>query len=196
MSQGHIRTAWSLPPRSSYIICRSKCKMKIWGLSSEIVRILQSDSRTLSQGWAFLSRGRCAAFPAHAHKASPCCLKEQAMLSLRCHRSPHAPQKPHSLTLQAFLSPIPKSPSHHIFYHNLSIQCVLAESLQSCQTVCDPMDLARRAPLSMGSSRQEYWSGLPFPSPGNSSQPRDLFPTQGSNPCLLCLLHYKQILYH
>ena len=28
---------------------------------------------------------------------------------------------------------------------------------------CDPMDCL--APLSMGFSRQEYWSGLPFPSP-------------------------------
>ena len=27
--------------------------------------------------------------------------------------------------------------------------------------------VARQAPLSMGFSRQEYWSGLPFPSPGN-----------------------------
>ena len=27
------------------------------------------------------------------------------------------------------------------------------------------MDIARQAPLSMGFSRQEYWSGLPFPSP-------------------------------
>ena len=34
-----------------------------------------------------------------------------------------------------------------------------------------------QAPLSMRFSRQEYWSGLPFPSPGN-------FPTQGSNPGL------------
>ena len=30
-------------------------------------------------------------------------------------------------------------------------------------------------------SRQEYWSGLPFPSPG-------IFPTQGSSPHRLCLL--------
>ena len=30
----------------------------------------------------------------------------------------------------------------------------------------------------MGFSRQVYWSGLPFPSPG-------IFPTKGSNPCLL-----------
>ena len=30
---------------------------------------------------------------------------------------------------------------------------------------------ARRAPLSMGVSRQEYWSGLPFPSPGDLPEP-------------------------
>ena len=38
--------------------------------------------------------------------------------------------------------------------------------------------------LSMGFSRQEYWSGLPCPSPGD-------LPTQGSNLCLLCLLHWQ-----
>ena len=30
---------------------------------------------------------------------------------------------------------------------------------------------ARQAPLSMGVSRQEYWSGLPFPSPGDLPDP-------------------------
>ena len=30
-----------------------------------------------------------------------------------------------------------------------------------------PWTVARQAPLSMGFSRQEYWSGLPFPPPGN-----------------------------
>ena len=39
---------------------------------------------------------------------------------------------------------------------------------QSCLMFCDPMDwAAHKAPLSMGFSRQEYWSGLPFPSPGD-----------------------------
>ena len=33
--------------------------------------------------------------------------------------------------------------------------------------------VAYQAPLSMGFSRQEYWSGLPFPPPGESSQLRD-----------------------
>ena len=31
-------------------------------------------------------------------------------------------------------------------------------------TLCDPWTVAHQAPLSMGFSRQEYWSGLPFPS--------------------------------
>ena len=99
--------------------------------------------------------------------------------------------------------------------------CATAKSLQSCPTLCDPIDgsppgspipgilqartqewvaisfssvwkwkvkvkslscvwlfvtpwtAAYQAPPSMGFSRQEYWSGLPFSSPGESSQPRD-----------------------
>ena len=40
--------------------------------------------------------------------------------------------------------------------------------VQSCVTLCDPMDcIACQASLSMGFSRQEYWSGLPLPSPGD-----------------------------
>ena len=41
---------------------------------------------------------------------------------------------------------------------------------QSCRTLCDPMKgSAWKAPLFMGFSRQEYWSGLLFPSPGDVS---------------------------
>ena len=50
---------------------------------------------------------------------------------------------------------------------------------QSCPSLCSPMDcVACQSPLSMRFSRQEYWSGLPFPTPGT-------FQTQGSNPRLL-----------
>ena len=42
---------------------------------------------------------------------------------------------------------------------------------QSCLTLCDPMDCSLQAPLSMGFSRQEYWSGLPLPSAGDLSDP-------------------------
>ena len=34
-----------------------------------------------------------------------------------------------------------------------------------------PRTVADRAPLSMGFARQEYWSGLPFPSPGDLPHP-------------------------
>ena len=34
-----------------------------------------------------------------------------------------------------------------------------------CPTLAIPWTVACQAPLSMGFSRQEYWSGLPFPSP-------------------------------
>ena len=34
-----------------------------------------------------------------------------------------------------------------------------------------PWTVAYQAPLSMGFSRQEYWSGLPFPSPGDRPNP-------------------------
>ena len=36
---------------------------------------------------------------------------------------------------------------------------------------CDPWTVAHQAPLFMGVSRQEYWSGLPFPSPGDRPDP-------------------------
>ena len=40
-----------------------------------------------------------------------------------------------------------------------------AKSLQLCLTLCDPETAAHQAPLSLGFSRQEHWSELPFPSP-------------------------------
>ena len=43
---------------------------------------------------------------------------------------------------------------------------------KSCLTLAIPWTVACQVPLSMGLSRQEYWSGLPFPSPGDLSNPR------------------------
>ena len=42
---------------------------------------------------------------------------------------------------------------------------------QSRLTLCDPVDCIYQAPPFMGFSRQEYWSGLPFPSPGDLPDP-------------------------
>ena len=66
----------------------------------------------------------------------------------------------------------------------LSSQWMLAA--QSCLLFAIPWAVACHAPLSMGSLRQEYWSGLPFPSPRG-------LPDPGINPGLL---HHRQILYH
>ena len=46
-----------------------------------------------------------------------------------------------------------------------SLVAAAAKSLQSCPTLCDPIDGSHQAPPCLGSSRQEHWSGLPFPSP-------------------------------
>ena len=42
---------------------------------------------------------------------------------------------------------------------------------QACPTLATPWTVACQAPLSMGFSRQECWSGVPFPSPGNLPDP-------------------------
>ena len=61
---------------------------------------------------------------------------------------------------------------------------VSACQLSHVQLSVTPLTVAHQAPLSMEFSRQEYWSGLPFPSPG-------IFPTQGLNPhCFLYNCHY------
>ena len=41
-----------------------------------------------------------------------------------------------------------------------------------------PWTVAYQAPLSMGFSRQECWSGLPFPSPGDLPNPGDALPSE------------------
>ena len=63
--------------------------------------------------------------------------------------------------------------------------CVLSHF--SCvQLFANPWTVACQVPPSMGFPRQEYWSGLPFPSP------QGIFLTQGSSPGLL---HCRQIIY-
>ena len=42
---------------------------------------------------------------------------------------------------------------------------------KSCLTLATPWTVVHQAPLSLGFSRQEYWSGLPFPFPGDLPDP-------------------------
>ena len=84
---------------------------------------------------------------------------------------------------------------HLIFKkHNLVIpwrhpcwfQCVRAQLHSLVQLFATPWTAACQAPLSMGFSRQEYWSGLPFPTP-NSSWSRD-------QTCVSCIGRW--VFYH
>ena len=60
----------------------------------------------------------------------------------------------------------------------------LKVKVKSCPTLRDPMDCSLQASPSMGFSRQEYWSGLSFPSPGDLPDPGIKPRSQGPNPGL------------
>ena len=77
------------------------------------------------------------------------------------------------------------SPLHYIIkYPFCTCACMLSHfsHVQFCVT---PWTIACQAPLSMGFSRQKYWSGLPC------ALLQAIFPTQGLNPHLLHLLHWQ-----
>ena len=72
--------------------------------------------------------------------------------------------------------------NNFLWFQNLSKhECVYANSLQLCLTAT-PWTVAHQAPLSMGFCRQEHWSGLPCPLPGDPPNP-------GMEPG--CLLHWQ-----
>ena len=75
-----------------------------------------------------------------------------------------------------------------MLYNSTYIRClkVKVSVTSRVQLFVTPWTMAHQAPLPMGFSRQEYWSGLPFPFPGD-------LPNQGTEPHLL---HCRQILYH
>ena len=56
----------------------------------------------------------------------------------------------------------------------LGLECVLTGGglvAKLCPTLANPWTVALQVPLSMGFSRQEYWIGLPFSSPGDLPNP-------------------------
>ena len=57
-------------------------------------------------------------------------------------------------------------------YESICFYCLVAKL---CLTLAMPWTIVFQAPLSVGFFRQEYWSGLPFPSPGDLPDPRIKF---------------------
>ena len=51
------------------------------------------------------------------------------------------------------------------------MKLVIVKSLSRVQLFVTPWTVGHQAPASMGFPRQEYWSGLPFPSPGELPDP-------------------------
>ena len=56
------------------------------------------------------------------------------------------------------------NPNHCLIFSSVQL-------LSRARLFATPWTVAHQAPLSMGFSRQEYWSGLPFPSPGDLPDP-------------------------
>ena len=93
------------------------------------------------------------------------------------------PRKTFSLTDKNFQESCPATPRTAIY---LAKRGLLFERDWGC--ACSVMYnhglVACQSPLSREFHRREYWSRLPFPPPG-------IFPTQESNPCLFCLIHWQ-----
>ena len=81
---------------------------------------------------------------------------------------------------------LPKLPTDKIFFkRKKKIDGLWVLSHFSHVQLCAILwTIACQAPLSMGFSRQEYWSVFP-------RSPQGIFTTQGSNPLVLCLLHWQ-----
>ena len=58
--------------------------------------------------------------------------------------------------------------SERVYKRKVRVRMLVA---QSCLTFVTPWTVGCQAPLSMGFPRQEYWSGLQFPSPGDLPDP-------------------------
>ena len=59
---------------------------------------------------------------------------------------------------------------HEVLMTRVRFSAAAAKSLQLCPTLCDPIDGSPPGSPSLGFSRQEHWSGLPFPSPMHESE--------------------------
>ena len=69
---------------------------------------------------------------------------------------------------------LPREPSSQCFLLLTLFQPLVVVGglvAKSCPTLVTPWTVARQAPLSLGFSRREYWSGLPFPSPEDLPHP-------------------------
>ena len=87
--------------------------------------------------------------------------------------------------LQADSSPIelsgkPVEEEDNIYWIASKCMCVRTQSISHVWLFVTPWTIVYQAPLSMEISRQEYWSGLPFPTPGDLPDPEMETPSLAS----------------
>ena len=76
-----------------------------------------------------------------------------------------------SLVISMWWEPIPAWNIFKVIVRdNKCTAAAAAKSLQSCPTLCDPIDSSPPGSPSLGFSKQEHWSALPFPSPMHESE--------------------------
>ena len=88
-------------------------------------------------------------------------------------------KNPRSSSSQSFLLVL----SIYLHLYACMHACMHAKSLQLCPTLFDPMNCSQQASLSMRFPRQEYWSGLLCPPPGELPDP-GIKPTSLMSPAL------------
>ena len=99
------------------------------------------------------------------------------------------PGLPHCRQMVCCLSPREAHPMcQEVYYSNVKASCMCAcgaKWLQCCPTLCHPMDCTLPDSSVHGTlqARTLKWVAMP--------SSRGTFPTQGSNPCLLGLLHWQ-----
>ena len=85
--------------------------------------------------------------------------------------SNHLPEAPTPKTIMLVIKfqPMNFGEIHSMYNMHMCVlsHSVVSDSLDTKGRFYRPWTIAHQAPLSMGLSRQEYWSGLPFPSPGD-----------------------------
>ena len=69
------------------------------------------------------------------------------------------------------MSPVSPALAGGVFTTSSTRERKKVKLLSRVQLFATPWTVAYQAPLSMGFSRQKYWSGLPFPSPGDLPDP-------------------------
>ena len=76
----------------------------------------------------------------------------------------------------------PKEVNTRVF--TLALFVIIFSCMRVCPTLCDIMDCSLPVPLSIGFTRQDYWSGLPFPPPPGDLPDPGIEPSSPAAPAL------------